>query len=75
MPPEQAAQLTALHVEHHLRLGFAGYSVFLTPDYFAAFARHPRLAQHVASGQVAHGLGVTTGGKLGIGISMGLGVR
>ncbi len=57
MPPEQAAQLTALHVEHHLRLGFAGYSVFLTPDYFAAFARHPRLALDVASGEVAQGLG------------------
>lgn len=52
MPPEQAAQLTDLHVEHHLRLGFAGYSVFLTPDYFAAFARHPRLAKRIASGQV-----------------------
>ena len=52
MPPERAAQLTHLHVEHHLRLGFAGYSVFLAPDYFAAFVQHPRLSQRILSGQV-----------------------
>ena len=52
MPPEQAAQLTSLHVEHHVRLGFAGYSVFLTTDYFPAFAANARLARQIASGQV-----------------------
>ena len=52
MPPEQAAQLTHLHVDHHVRLGFEGYSVFLAPEYLAAFARHPRLAPRIESGQV-----------------------
>ena len=52
VPPEQAAQLTNLHVEHHVRLGFEGYSVFLAPDYLAAFVRHPRLAPRIESGQV-----------------------